>query len=55
MVKKLYAIPDELTLELKPMTQHDIFGVTKILNEGLEYHWVNTENTQSNSTTQRNK
>ena len=32
MVKKLYAIPDELTLDLKPMTKHDVFGVTKLLN-----------------------
>jgi hypothetical protein len=37
MVKKLYAIPDELTLDLKPMTNHDVFGVTKLLNEGLRY------------------
>lgn len=37
MVKKLYAIPDELTLGLKPMTKHDVFGVAKLLNEGLSY------------------
>lgn len=35
MVKKLYAIPDELTLDLKPMTKNDVFGVAKLLNEGL--------------------
>ena len=39
MVKKLYKIADELTLELKPMNKHDVYGVTKLLNEGLEYIW----------------
>ena len=36
MVKKLYAVPEELTLpELRPMNKNDIFGVAKLLNEGL--------------------
>jgi hypothetical protein len=36
MVKKLYSIPEELSLaELRPMTKNDVFGVTKLLNEGL--------------------
>lgn len=40
MVKKLYAIPDELSLDLKPMTKHDVFGVAKLLNEGLSKYVV---------------
>lgn len=35
MIKKLYAIQDETTIELKPMTKNDVFGVSKLLNEGL--------------------
>jgi hypothetical protein len=36
MVKKLYNLPEETTLkELRPMTKNDIFGVAKLLNEGL--------------------
>jgi len=38
MVKKLYNLPEELTLEeLRPMNKNDIFGVAKLLNEGLSY------------------
>lgn len=38
MVKKLYSVPEELTIpELRPMTKNDIFGVGKLLNEGLSY------------------
>lgn len=44
MVKKLYAIPDELTMDLKPMTKNDVFGVAKLLNEGLSYLFVNLVN-----------
>jgi hypothetical protein len=51
MVKKLYAIPDELTLELKPMTKADVFGVAKLLNEGLSYSSLNKANMWLNSTT----
>ena len=51
MVKKLYAIPDELSLDLKPMTKHDVFGVAKLLNEGLSYMKNNVENTWWSSTT----
>lgn len=35
MVKKLYAIPEDLSIELKPMTKNDVHGVAKLLNEGL--------------------
>ena len=44
MVKKLYAIPDELTLDFKPMTKNDVFGVAKLLNEGLSYVSVEVGN-----------
>lgn len=37
MVKKLYSIPEELSLDLRPMTKGDVFGVAKLLNEGLSY------------------
>lgn len=37
MVKKLYSIPEELTLELRPMVKSDVFWVAKLLNEGLSY------------------
>lgn len=37
MVKKLYNIPDELTLDLRPMVKTDVFWVAKLLNEGLSY------------------
>jgi len=38
MVKKLYNLTEELTLEeLRPMNKNDIFGVAKLLNEGLSY------------------
>ena len=38
MVKKLYSLPEELTIpELRPMNKNDIFGVAKLLNEGLSY------------------
>lgn len=32
MMKKLYALPENTTLDLKPMTKHDVYGVTKLLN-----------------------
>jgi glycylpeptide N-tetradecanoyltransferase len=35
MVKKLYSIPDEPTIELRPMNKNDVFSVTKLINEGL--------------------
>jgi len=35
MVKKLYSIPDEITLDLRPMNKNDVFGVAKLLNDGL--------------------
>jgi len=35
MVTKLYKIPDEITLDLRPMTKTDVFGVFKLLNDGL--------------------
>lgn len=36
MVKKIYNLPEEQTLEgLRPMEKEDIFGVTKLLNSGL--------------------
>lgn len=36
MVKKLYSVPEELTLpELRPMNKNDVFGLAKLLNEGL--------------------
>jgi glycylpeptide N-tetradecanoyltransferase len=38
MVKKLYSVPEELTIpELRPMSKNDVFGVAKLLNEGLSY------------------
>jgi glycylpeptide N-tetradecanoyltransferase len=38
MVKKLYNLPEEITLpDLRPMNKNDIFGVAKLLNEGLSY------------------
>jgi hypothetical protein len=38
MVKKLYSIPDETTLEgLRPMTKKDVDSVTRLINEGLSY------------------
>ena len=35
MIKKLYSIPDELTLDLRPMNEKDVYWVAKLLNEGL--------------------
>lgn len=40
MVKKLYSIPEELTLELRPMVKSDVFWVAKLLNEGLSKYVV---------------
>ena len=37
MVKKLYSIPDEPTIELRPMNKNDVFSVAKLINEGLSY------------------
>lgn len=38
MVKKLYSVPEELTLpELRPMNKNDVFGLAKLLNDGLSY------------------
>jgi glycylpeptide N-tetradecanoyltransferase len=38
MVKKLYSVPEELTLpELRPMNKNDVFALGKLLNEGLSY------------------
>lgn len=35
MVKKLYSLPDEPTLNLRPMTKKDVFGVYELVNQGL--------------------
>lgn len=49
MVKKLYHIPDELTLDLRPMQKGDVYGVAKLLNEGLSYSFSHVGNSLSSS------
>ena len=46
MMKKLYAIPDEIDIDLKPMTEKDVHGVCQLLNEGLRYAIGYAVNTQ---------
>ena len=55
MVKKLYSVPEEPTLPVRAMVKKDIAGVTKLINNGLEYVWNNLENTKWNSTTPMKK
>lgn len=41
MMKKLYNLPEETTLEgLRPMGPKDVAGVTKLINDGLEKYVV---------------
>lgn len=37
MLKKLYNLPEEPTLPLRPMVKKDIASLTKLINDGLEY------------------
>ena len=55
MVKKLYSVPEEPTIPLRPMAKKDIAGVTKLINNGLEYTSTNPGNTKSSSTTRTKK
>lgn len=36
MMKKLYLIADELTIDLHLMNKNDVSGVTQLLNDNLE-------------------
>ena len=40
MVKKLYNVPEETTLPIRPMVKKDIAGVTKLVNDGLSKYAV---------------
>ena len=52
MVKKLYSLPEEVTIpELRPMNKNDIFGVARLLNEGLSYRFPHSASSWSSSTT----
>lgn len=35
MMKKLYNLPEEVTLPLRPMVKKDISSLTKLINNGL--------------------
>lgn len=36
MVKKLYSLPEEPTLPLRPMVKKDVASVTKLINDNQE-------------------
>lgn len=55
MVKKLYNLPEEPTLKLRPMNKKDVFGVYELVNQGLSYIFSYSENSRSSSTSQRKK